>query len=129
MPHDVGDNTGEKRIVGVPKNESIDPGCLHRLQVLLGHIRAGLRPAGLPRFNILNEQRRSRDRDRDVGSRSKGVRVGTGVHGRIGTDHADLAVAGGGRSPANCWLDHFDDGDSHADLVAFTSVVKGSGRS
>ena len=128
LPHDVGDDAGEQRIVGAAQHHGVHTGGLERFQVLAGDGEQ-FRARGDAGLDIGHERRAGHGGDVQVRGGGKGVLVGAGADGGGGPDDTDAAGAGGGDGAAHGRLDHFDDGDPVAGGVAFAGVAQhGGGR-
>ena len=123
VAHDQADEPGEHRVVRAAEHERVHLGPLQRLQVGLG--QAEQRPAGGDAaLDELDELRAGDAGDLDVRGGGEGVGVGAaGDRGR-GADHADPAVAGGGRRAAHGRADHLD----HRDAVPLPGIVQAGRR-
>ena len=123
LAHHQADEPGEHRVVRAAEHEGVHFGPLQRLEVRLG--QAEQRPAGgHAALDELGELRAGRAGDLDV--RGGGERVGVRAAGdrRGRADHADPAVAGGGRGAAHGRADHLD----HRDAVPLAGIVQAGRR-
>ncbi|GMA39050.1 hypothetical protein GCM10025883_10950 [Mobilicoccus caccae] len=102
-----------------PQDQGVDPGRLHRLEVLPRHPEQ-LVPTGDPGLDELHEPRTRAADDRDARCGGECVDVRAAAVGARRGDHADEFVAGGGRGPTHGRPDHLD--DRH--VVALTGIVQ-----
>src|SRR5262249_40965949 len=109
VAHDVGDDTGEQRVVRAAQDQGVDAPGGERVEVLVGH-GDQLVSAGHARFDEVDEARASAGGEGDVGGGGEGVVVGQRLGRGVGADDADVTVPGGSDRAPGGRQDHLDDG-------------------